>query len=141
MFEGKIFEGCFLVWEMLYLLGREQLSPILKHTKMKSRIAIEVDFENSNLPIIQIVSQESEDVRDKLVKSFLQSLQHCSRWTTITFVGNNLSYKPDGGADSWTWKITPVTPDRLESEIQLMQAEFQRLQSMTKEELPVDPDA
>lgn len=99
---------------------------------MDSRITIEVDFENNNLPVIQIVSKDSEDVRDKLIKSFLQSLRHCSRWTTIQFVGNNLSYKPDGGADSWTWKITPVTPDQLVEEIKLMQAEVERLQNVSK---------
>lgn len=99
---------------------------------MDSRITIEVDFENNNLPVIQIVSKDSEDVRDKLIKVFLQSLRHSSRWTTIQFVGNNLSYKPDGGADSWTWKITPVTPDQLEEEVKLMQAEIERLRNTIK---------
>jgi len=99
---------------------------------MQSRISIEVDFENNNLPVIQIVSKDSDDVRDKLVKSFLQSFQHCSRWTTIQFVGNNLSYKPDGTADSWTWKIAPITPEQLQEEINLMQIELERLRNMTK---------
>jgi len=92
---------------------------------MNSRITVEVDFENNNLPIIQIVSRDSEDVRDKLIKSFLQSLEHCSRWTTIQFVGTNSGYKPDATADSWTWKITPVTPSKLEEEVKLMQAELE----------------
>lgn len=99
---------------------------------MLSRISIEVDETNNNHPIIQIVSKESDDVRDKLVRQFLQSFKHCSRWTTIEFVGNNLAHKPDGGADSWTWKITPITPDQLQDEISLMQAELERLRSMTK---------
>lgn len=104
----------------------------IKHFKMESRITIEVDFENNNLPVIQIVSRESDDVRDNLIKSFLQSLRHSSRWTTITFVGNNLSHKPNGGEDSWTWKIAPITPDKLESEIKLMQATLNEYKQMVK---------
>ncbi len=99
---------------------------------MKSRISIEVDFNNNNLPVIQIVSQDSDDVRDKLVKSFLQSFKHCSRWTTIEFIGNNLSYKPDGGADSWTWKITPISPQQLEEEIKLMEATLKEYKLMVQ---------
>ncbi len=54
---------------------------------MKSRITIEVDFANErtpNQPVLQIISRESDDVRDKLIKSFLQSFHGsglCSiRW-------------------------------------------------------------
>lgn len=42
---------------------------------MKSRISIEVDFETESTPmqpVIQILYQSSDDVRDKLVKSFLE---------------------------------------------------------------------
>lgn len=42
---------------------------------MKSRISIEVDFENEhhpNQPVIQIISRQSDDVRDKLIQQFLQ---------------------------------------------------------------------
>ena len=42
---------------------------------MKSRITIEVDFETESTPmqpVIQIIYQSSDDVRDKLVKSFLE---------------------------------------------------------------------
>lgn len=99
---------------------------------MESRITIEVDFENNNLPIIQIVSKESEDVRDKLVKSFLQSLKHTSRWTTIEFVGNNHDRVTDGIPTAWIWKIAPITPENLQTEINLMQAELERLRNTTK---------
>lgn len=43
---------------------------------MKSRITIEVDFEHGNKPIIQILHHNSEDVRDNLIKSFLQSFHN-----------------------------------------------------------------
>lgn len=52
---------------------------------MKSRITIEVDFENGNKPVIQILSKSSDDVRDKLIQSFYQSLQGSS-WCKIQFV-------------------------------------------------------
>jgi hypothetical protein len=42
---------------------------------MKSRITIEVDFDNGNQPVIQILHYpDSTDVRDKLLKKFLEDL-------------------------------------------------------------------
>ena len=42
---------------------------------MKSRITIEVDFENGNQPVIQILQYpDSTDVRDRLLKKFLEDL-------------------------------------------------------------------
>lgn len=52
---------------------------------MKSRITIEVDFENNNSPIIQILQSASDDVRDKLVKSFTEQLGGSS-WCKIRWV-------------------------------------------------------
>lgn len=66
-------------------MSREQLRPALKHTNMKSRITIEVDFENGNEPVIQIISRNSDDVRDSLIKSFYQKLGSSS-WCRIQFV-------------------------------------------------------
>lgn len=51
---------------------------------MKSRITIEVDFENGNEPVIQIVSRNSDDVRDNLIKAFYQKLGSSS-WCKIWF--------------------------------------------------------
>jgi hypothetical protein len=51
---------------------------------MKSRITIEVDFNNHNKPIIQIVSRHSDDIRDNLIKAFYQSLQGSS-WCRVRF--------------------------------------------------------
>lgn len=40
---------------------------------MKSRITIEVDFDNGNQPVIQILHYpDSMDVRDKLIKNFTE---------------------------------------------------------------------
>lgn len=51
---------------------------------MKSRITIEVDFDNGNAPVIQILSRNSDDVRDNLIKSFYQKLGSSS-WCKIEF--------------------------------------------------------
>jgi len=51
---------------------------------MKSRITIEVDFDNQNAPVIQILSRDSTDVRDSLIKAFYQSLGGSS-WCKIEF--------------------------------------------------------
>lgn len=49
---------------------------------MKSRISIEVDFNNGNSPVIQILQASSDDVRDKLIQSFTESFSGSS-WCNI----------------------------------------------------------
>jgi len=85
---------------------------------MKSRITIEVDFENRNLPVIQILSRESDDVRDNLIKSFLQSLQHTSRWAKFIYKG----VFTESEQTTHRWVISPLTPDELPNELDLLRA-------------------
>lgn len=85
---------------------------------MKSRITIEVDFENGNLPIIQILSRESDDVRDNLIRQFLQSLQHTSRWVRIEYIDEHAS--KEDSKSVWRWHLKPITPKELSKEISLM---------------------
>jgi hypothetical protein len=103
------------------LFCREQLSPVLNHINMKSRITIEVDFDNSNLPVIQILSQNSDDVRDGLIKSFLQSLQHSSRWCRIVYCGPASTFE-ESTVNKERWRIEPIKPDEIQGEIKLMTA-------------------
>lgn len=110
----------YLWSEFVYLKCREQLRPVLKHRKMKSRITIEVDFENGNLPVIQILRKDSDDVRDKLISSFLQSFQHTSRWIKIDYAGEFSQHGEDGDVQKWILK--PVVPSDLPNEIKLMEA-------------------
>jgi len=49
---------------------------------MKSRITIDLDA--FNRPIIQVEYNPSEDVRDKLVKRFLEGFAHESVWCRAT---------------------------------------------------------
>jgi len=124
------------LFEMYYvvLLCCDQLRPVLKHTNMKSRITIEVNFDENNLPVIQILSQNSDDVRDKLIQSFLQSLQHTSRWCKILYIGNfgvADMIKNNPVAEVHKWHIVPITPKEITEEIKLMQATLKRLEKVS----------
>jgi hypothetical protein len=48
------------------------ITPADKTYNMKSRITIEVDFDNGNVPVIIIQEKFSDDIRDKLLFSFLE---------------------------------------------------------------------
>jgi hypothetical protein len=85
---------------------------------MKSRITIDVDFDNQHLPVIKIQSEFSHDVRDNLLKSFLHSFRHTSRWCTIQYLGHSGIGEDIGHR----YQIVPITPDQLADEIKLMQA-------------------
>lgn len=50
---------------------------------MRSRITIDLD--EANQPVIKIQYVESDDLRDKIVKRFLEKLGHESRWCEINF--------------------------------------------------------
>ncbi len=81
---------------------------------MLSRLTIEVDFSNGNIPCIQILQENSDDVRDKLVSQFVQSLMHTSRWCKIEYIGAQKFAQ--------RWSITPISPYDLQSEMKLMDA-------------------
>lgn len=105
---------------------------------MKSRISIEVDFDANNLPVIQIVQQSSDDVRDKLVQQFLQSLQHTSRWCRITYIGNFGTW--DGIKDTTfnevhKWKIAPIGVSEIPNELNLMLSSLISQNGMPQEHL------
>src|SRR5438034_4776800 len=89
---------------------------------MKSRITIEVDFEHGNTPIIQILKfnndgEVQEDVRDKLISYFLETLGYTSSWAKVAWVQN---YCIDGRTVHQRINITPITPDKLQEEAEIM---------------------
>lgn len=76
---------------------------------MKSKITIEIDFENQRKPIIQILHQDSPDVRDNLVADFLQMLGHESNLCKIEYAGEVYH---SSNIDSFKkWTISPIEPD------------------------------
>jgi hypothetical protein len=92
---------------------------------MKSRITIEVDFENGNQPTIQILRKESGDVRDSLITAFIQSLGHYSQFLHIQCVTD---HRPNHVWDEdaiQRWHITPVTPEKLLAASETMKADYE----------------
>jgi len=89
---------------------------------MRSKITIEVDFENGNQPVIQILSRHSDDVRDRLISSFIENLKHVSRWCTIEYMGGF----EEGQERTHRWHIIPVKEEGIPSEIKLMGAVINR---------------
>lgn len=87
---------------------------------MNSKITIQVDQENDNIPVIKIIHRKSEDVRDCLVSNFVQRLDHTSisRWLKIEYKGE---YMPDGHV----WQLVPI-----DSSIQALKEEIRLMQSM-----------
>lgn len=90
---------------------------------MKSRITIEVDFDNGNEPVIQIISRNSDDVRDNLIKSFYQKLQGSS-WCKIVFKQDVLDEQmvTVGGYVEGFKRIyiTPIPESELKTEAAIM---------------------
>jgi len=79
---------------------------------MKSRITIEIDFEEQNSPIIEVRYEQSDDVRDKLIKSFFEKLGGQSSWCRVMFWGSE--------AGRQLLRITPITPSEFEVQAKLM---------------------
>lgn len=79
---------------------------------MKSRITIEVDFENGNEPVIQLLQYpDSTDVRDNLLKHFCQQLGGSS-WCKIMWKGSP--------GDFNRIHISPINPNQLKGESAIM---------------------
>jgi hypothetical protein len=80
---------------------------------MKSRVSVDVDIDNQ--PIIKVEYTPSDDVRDKLVKTFLETFGSGSSWTRITF-----QYVPDAPVINNTIFIRPIPPRALGKESEEM---------------------
>jgi len=70
---------------------------------MKSKITIEVNFDDGQPYIRVIEDRESDDVRDKLIKFFRQRLGSTSSWCSVKFPQYNEN----------VWEIHPIRPDML----------------------------
>lgn len=87
---------------------------------MNSRITIEVDFDNNNDPVIQIVSRETDDIRDKLIRNFIEKLGTESNWCRISLV--RIGNQEATGDRANTWHIRPVPTSELEENMSEMNA-------------------
>ncbi len=86
---------------------------------MKSRITIEVDFENGNTPVIQILQTNSDDVRDKLIQHFAEQLNGNS-WCQIKWVGGALSFDPKENEPFNRIHITPIPASKFKEQAEIM---------------------
>lgn len=83
---------------------------------MKSKITVEIDFDNGNRPVIQVHERNSDDVRDRLIDAVFQALGHHSRWFRVEFKHNTMT---DGEAGN-LWHLVPIDPSEYPEEIKLM---------------------
>lgn len=78
---------------------------------MKSSIKIDFRSKDNGLePIIAIKLEDSDDVRDNLLKTFFQSLGGISSWLVVSF--DHHMTNPETGSRTWI-TITPVMPGEL----------------------------
>jgi hypothetical protein len=97
---------------MLYLcipkLGRPSRHPKKARRHMKSKISIDMDWDNQ--PIIRIEYNESDDVRDKMVKRFMETFAGDSYFATF-FFDNSISEMTEKVNRKAT--IRPLKPSQL----------------------------
>lgn len=90
---------------------------------MNSRISIDVDHDNQ--PVIKIEYKDSDDVRDKLVKKFLETYGSASAWARTIWV----EPRPDLTMNS-TVIIRPIPPHAMDTEGDEMKQLFGYLPKM-----------
>lgn len=104
---------------------------------MKSKITVEIDFENGNRPVIQVHERNSDDVRDKLIDAVFQELGHHSRWFRVEYKHETIT---DGEQGS-LWHLIPVSPKEYTEEIKLMAAHREQHLPAEKIEYPVQDNS
>lgn len=80
---------------------------------MKSRITIEVDFENKNRPVIQVLRAYSDDVRDTLLGNFIETLKHGHQWCKVEYKGET-GIEPVSNRIIQRWHLSPMTDEDTE---------------------------
>ena len=98
---------------------------------MKSRISVEVNFNNGNEPVIQILRKDSDDVRDSLIAAFIQKLGGDSCFLRIECAHDHRPNHVWDDESFQRWLITPIPLSDFEKAIEGMQ-ELQKYYSHTK---------
>jgi hypothetical protein len=91
---------------------------------MKSRISIDVDWDNQ--PIIKIEYADSEDVRDKLVKRFLQAFGSESCWANFCYSD---IYHPTQINNLATIRPVPMNVYKLEEQLKMLQDTIEKVKN------------
>ncbi len=91
---------------------------------MKSRISIDLDELNN--PIIKIEYNQSDDLRDVVVKRFLESFGGDSQWAKFNFKGNVLDI------ENQTAYISPIKPFDLPEECKQMMIDCRKYMDVSQ---------
>lgn len=86
---------------------------------MKSRITIEVDFDNGKPYMKVLEDPQSDDVRDKLITFFRQQLGCTSSWCKVEFTRHG---------EIRFWNIRPIKPEDMAAECKIMTEQVRLLQ-------------
>ena len=96
---------------------------------MKSRITIEVDFDMSQ-PYLQINSVTSDDVRDKILQSFIERLGHNS----LFFYADQILFnKNEDGSISRSLRVYSV-PDK---ELDVLKEKIRVFEGFMNNSIPI----
>lgn len=85
---------------------------------MKSKITIEIDFQNGNQPVLRVVRKQSDDVRDDLVQALFNALDHdAPAFLKVEYEGNrpyhDADLAPGETLHAHVYKLTPIKEDEL----------------------------
>jgi hypothetical protein len=93
---------------------------------MQSKITIEIDFENGNEPVIQIISRNTDDIRDKLIRAFFERLSGYSSWCKI-YCHSTVGHDEPEDRRFQRWKISPIQPSKFKEEGEAMLEQYRLL--------------
>lgn len=99
---------------------------------MQSKITIEIDFENGNEPVIQIVSRNTDDIRDKLIRFFFERLGGESSWCKI-YCQQAIGHDEPEERRFQRWKISPIQATDFLKEGSAMLEQHRLLEQFGKE--------
>lgn len=92
---------------------------------MKSKITIDLDWDNQ--PIIKIEYNESDDVRDKMVKRFLETFGGDSCWALFNFANTVDNLTANRNA-----KLRPIPPSELKNYYENMKTAYENWKEWAK---------
>lgn len=93
---------------------------------MKSRVSIDVDYDNQ--PIVRVEYVYSDDVRDKLVKLFLEGFAADSAWSKFQYL--------ESGPGMKTAILRPIHPFNLKEEAKTMNLWAKQFDELYKDMKP-----
>jgi len=92
--------------------------------KMNSRITIELDLDNNNESYIKVKSAFSDDLRDKILRNFIEAFGHQNGWMRFEYTGTD-------ELDNKYYRISNIRKYDLSSQADLMKAMSREYESQT----------